>query len=400
MLQFFSKKTAIIFFVFALFPFVSFGLNSMDTQPFFIFFGFLSLLLFMVSGRIFIESFHLLTLLAGVILILLFSARDLDHLLVRAIASYSAFFITLSVVIIYFIRFGIPLKIIVTSNLIYLIVAAMQIFLGSHTFNFLVRPNSFLDPSRGEISLTPEPTMFAIVLFFWSWIYLLIYDYKPNKKIFLLILINMVFILTIAKSSMGILFILVGSLSYLLMFIKKKKTILLIALFALTFLIALNFMLYYFPASRFAKLIVIFTQLDLGLFESLKALIVYDKSINDRLLNAVFPYLGFIMNSGIPGGTHSFYEMSVILSEYSNGFFWAGLGSNKILSFAGAFIYELGFFGIFVFIYVFYLVKDGTFSRLIEIFLLFVLLNSAIPVAFPLIPIIIAIMYYKKINNN
>ena len=216
MLQFYSKNTAIIFFIFALFPFVSFGTNSMDTQPFFIFFGFLSLIFFMISGRIFIESFHLLALLAGVILILFFSASYVDNLLARAIASYSAFFITLIVVIIYFIRFGIPLKIIVTSNLIYLIVAIMQIFFGGHAFNFLVKPNSFLDPSRGEISLTPEPTMFAIVLFFWSWIYLLIYDYKPSKKIFLLILINIIFILTIAKSSMGILFILVGSFFYLL----------------------------------------------------------------------------------------------------------------------------------------------------------------------------------------
>jgi hypothetical protein len=159
-------------------------------------------------------------------------------------------------------------------------------------------------------------------------------------------------------------------------------------------------MLHYFPASRFAKLIEIYAQLDLGLFQSLKAIIVYDKSINDRLLNAVFPYIGFIVNSGIPGGIHSFYETSNILSEYSNGFFWAGLGSNKILSFIGAFIYELGFFGVFVFIYIFYFVKDGNYSRLIEISLLFVLLNSAIPVAFPFIPIIIAIMYYKKINNN
>ena len=106
-----------------------------------------------------------------------------------------------------------------------------------------------------------------------------------------------------------------------------------------------------------------------------------------------------MLNHGLPGELHSFYDLSLILVEYFNGYFWAGLGSNKILSFIGSFIYELGVIGVIFILYMYWFLRDNNNpNRFFELILLFTVLNSAIAVAFSLIPILIAIMYYKKSN--
>ena len=91
-------------------------------------------------------------------------------------------------------------------------------------------------------------------------------------------------------------------------------------------------------------------------------------------------------------------DLSLILVEYFDGFFWAGLGSNKILSFIGSFVYELGVIGIIFILYMYWFLKDNNPNRFFELILLFAVLNSAIAVAFSLVPILIAMMYFKKSN--
>ena len=153
-----------------------------------------------------------------------------------------------------------------------------------------------------------------------------------------------------------------------------------------------------FPGSRFSSLLHIGSD-GTGLFNKLVAIIHSDASINDRVLNVVFPYYGILINNGIPGGLRSFYELSLILVEHFDGYFWAGLGSNKILSFIGVFIYELGVIGVIFICYMYWFLKDNSNpNRIFELILLFTVLNSAIAVAFSLVPILIAIMYYKKLN--
>ena len=101
----------------------------------------------------------------------------------------------------------------------------------------------------------------------------------------------------------------------------------------------------------------------------------------------------------MPGGLHSFNDMSIILVDYFDGYFWAGLGSNKILSFICSFIYELGFIGIISLLYIYWFVRDNTNpNRFFELILLYILLNSAIAIEFSLVPILLAIMYFKKSN--
>ena len=61
-------------------------------------------------------------------LTLLITANTFDFIFFRAVASYSAFSITLIAAIIYFMRYGIPIKTMVVSNIAYLLAAIYQSF--------------------------------------------------------------------------------------------------------------------------------------------------------------------------------------------------------------------------------------------------------------------------------
>ena len=404
-----TNNVARLFFICALFPFVSFGTNGMDSQPHYIILAFLAFILFAFNGLVFRKAlllqffvfFGLIFILMIILLTLSLTTTSFDFLFIRAIASYSAFFITLIASIIYFETFGIPVKTIVIANIIYIFAALIQWFFGGLVLDFLVISNTSTDPSMkaGAISLTPEHTMFGIVLYFFSWIYFVIYDYKPPKLVALLIIINILSIFFLAKSSMVIVFLLVSIFVFFIRNIKQKVDLKLIVITVIVVPVVLYLYILILPGTRFHNLLHVGSGVEVGFFDQLRALIFIDGSINDRLLNVIFPYYGFVFNYGMPGGLHSFYDMSIILVEYFDGYFWAGLGSNKILSFIGSFIYELGVIGIISILYIYWFVKDNNNpNRFFELILLFIVLNSAIPVAFSLVPILIAIMYYKKSN--
>lgn len=400
MLSNLTNVTSKFFFIAALFPFVSFGTNTMDSQPHFIILAFLSYIFFSINGLVFRKAIDLIIFLMIILLTLVVFDNNFDFIFFRAVASYSAFIMTLVVSIIYFQKFGIPIKTIVVANLIYILVALIQIFFGGYSTNFLIFPNNIIDPSTagGAWSLTPEHTYFGIVLFFFSWILLVIYDYKPPKLISFLVLINILSIFVLAKSSMVIVFLVVSAFVCLLRNIKQKMNPIQILFIPILLSITVFVFLQLFPGSRFASLLLIGSD-GLGLFGKLLAIVHFDASINDRVLNVVFPYYGILFNYGIPGGLHSFYELSLELVEHFDGYFWSGLGSNKILSFIGAFIYELGVIGVIFILYIYWFLKDNSNpNRLFELILLFTVLNSGIAVAFSLVPILIAIMYYQKSN--
>ena len=397
-----NKFFASIFFLFALFPYVSFGMNTWDTQPFFIIFGIISGLIFISTGHVFYKSTHLIIILMLILLTLTFKVNSFDFIFFRGLFSYVGFFVALIVSIIFFHRYGVPINLIVYSNIIYILVAITQALSGdfkNDIFNYLVLSNSFADSSRGVIGLTPEPTIFAILMFFITWIYLIIYDYKPPSKIKILIALNLMTILFLAKSSMVYVYFITAAFFYLAANLQKKKIIIIIFGIFVFFIASFNFMMIIFPESRFVNLSTITAGLDGNILERIIVMINFDASINDRVLNVVFPYLGFLYNYGLPGGVDSFYAMSKDLVGLTGGYFWAGLGSNKILSFVGAFIYELGLLGAYCFYYLYNLFKDkNSHIRFFELSLLFIILNSSIPVAFPYVAILMALLYVKKTN--
>ena len=397
-----NKFFGCVFFIFALFPYVSFGINTWDTQPFFIIFGIIAGLIFISTGPVFYKSAYLMIITMLILLTLAFKANSFDFIFFRGVSSYLAFFATLIVSIIFFQRNGVPIKLIVFSNIIYILVAIIQWLSGAmknEVFNFLVLSNGFSNIRRGVIGLTPEPTIFAILMFFLTWFYLVIYDYKPTNRIKVLIALNLMTILFLAKSTMVYVFLIVAFLFYLASNVRKKHFFILCLGVFVLIIVSFNLLMMIFPESRFVNLSTIIASLDGNILERIVLMINFDASINDRVLNAVFPYFGLVTNYGLPGGLHSFNNVSKELVVLTDGYFWAGLGSNKILSFVGAFIFELGVLGVYCFYYLYNLLKDKKSPiRFFELMLLFVLLNSAIPVAFPYVAILMALLYYKKTN--
>ena len=103
--------------------------------------------------------------------------------------------------------------------------------------------------------------------------------------------------------------------------------------------------------------------------------------------------MGFLLNYGLPGGFYTYSETSIQLSEITSGYFWTGFGSNKILSFIGTFIYELGFIGLIILLFFYFqLSKVKKNRRKFEILFLFLLLSNALPVALPFIPLLLALL--------
>ena len=132
MLLFLTRNVAGLFFIFALFPFVSFGTNTMDSQPHYIFLAILSVIFFIFSGLVFRKALDLIIIYMIILLTLVLTTTNFDFIFIRGIASYFGFFIALIVSIIYFERFGIPVKTIVIANIIYLFVALLQLDVWGH----------------------------------------------------------------------------------------------------------------------------------------------------------------------------------------------------------------------------------------------------------------------------
>jgi len=161
--------------------------------------------------------------------------------------------------------------------------------------------------------------------------------------------------------------------------------------------IAVNF---FMPETRISQLTnKYFSSTDYGVIDSILSVIQRDASINDRVSNVVFSIYGFFYNLGIPGGYHSFSEMTLLLAKEFNGFFWFGFGSDKVMSFFGSFVYELGILGLLIIAHIFYLISNRCRKeRFYELLVLFVIMNSAISVLFPLFPLLIVLLYLNKID--
>jgi hypothetical protein len=66
------------------------------------------------------------------------------------------------------------------------------------------------------------------------------------------------------------------------------------------------------------------------------------------------------------------------------------------MSWNGDWLYQLGIFGLIFVSYLLYISGDGSRLRKAEIFLLVLLLFSAIPLAFPLISMLLALNTFKS----
>ena len=376
-----------LFCFFALFPWVNFGLLKTDTQPWY---ALIAIIYLLTSRRLHVPKGSLIVLLLPFFALLSIAFSNFESLdfILRGFFSYVFFAVGFWAFYNLRLRYGFPWRIFVVSNVIWILASLMQLYFGPYIFeDFIVTRGS---PSRGVSSLSSEPTFFAIFLFFISWIYLVECGYRPQGWIRILIILNIIFILFVAKSSMGFLFLVLATVFFMFAanpFKAGKWAIVFIFLGMICiFLIDL-----FIPESR---LNILISKLDDGIFPMLQS----DASINARVGHILISLYASAVNVGLPGSFDTFDDISIMYNNtVFDGFFFYSIGSGRIMSYLGAIFYEIGFFVGLLFLF-FVINTSGVLSRIqiIQGVSLLVFLLAAIPINFPLVSVILVSFQIKK----
>ncbi|AJE47302.1 hypothetical protein [Celeribacter indicus] len=251
-------------------------------------------------------------------------------------------------------------------------------------------------PDRGLTSLAPEPTFFGIFLLFFAWIIIAKSGDSLSRKDKVLVALMIGSIFVLAQSSMVILYLATAAMIYAIFAfvrtvsrLKARKTHFVVMLLLIAFaMIAFYGINSFLVDSRVAKLLS--QVMDVGI----AGLVAYDASISARIEDVFLSLHGFVFHNGVPGGLDTFEATKDVLRGQWNGLFWYSSFQSKIMSWLGALLYELGWFGVIAFGAILHAARRSgvTWS---EITIFTVVLLGAIPVAFPLVPVLIATWVYK-----
>lgn len=387
------KAVGSFFVVLCLVPWVSFGLLDVDTQPWFLMAGIAFCLLSVrVKGDPFVVV--LAVAIAFSALIVGFSLfRGLDFYFARGVLGYAGFSVVLLGYYFYRKRFGFPLGIFVTLNLVWLAAGGAQVVFGGHLLDLVVAART--TEGRGVVGLATEPTYYGMFLLFLSWILVVEAGYRPTKGLVALLLMNVLFVMLVAKSAMAVMFLLLICVMYAV--IAAAKVSVIFGLLALACLVSVGVYFGYnvFPDWR------VFSVLH-GLASAPLDVVHRDASINERVSHLVFPVHASILNGGIPGGFHSFSIAYGLLIEWYDGFFWWGSPGNRVMSGVGAFVYELGWLSVFFFMAALYCAwcKSSLRLSVFQFSAFLALFASALPVAFPLAPILLVSMLFLNARSR
>jgi len=397
-IKFNNKFFGDILIIFALIPWVSFGLNNLDTQPW----TFISAIIFFLVIKRKIFPKYSKKIMVLVILGLIYATSitsSVDISIIRGFINYLSLPILYVAFYNYFIRYGVPIKLFVIINFLWIFFGFIELFFPEIMSLFSKMRTS---PARGVTSLSPEATFFGVYLFFSSLLFFELKNLVDNKKIIILLLINFLAVVFLAKSSMVVFFYIIVLFSFLFfkffyilvdlkIFKKNIKNYIAWPIMILTILILFKDELL---GTRLYSLSVL-------LFEkSVMEIVIMDASVNSRVESVYFSLVGFYKNYFLPGGFDTFIEMRrQIFDTSETKYFFNRYESNKIMSWVGSILYELGIFGFIVTVLFFKAIHTNSRGAIFYITPLFFILFGAIPVAFPLVPMIIALKVYNNDYN-
>ena len=393
-------KFADIFLLFSLFPYVSFNITSFDTQPFTFLLGLIGLYFSQLGfhlNKIFKIS---LVLVLIALFISAFSVIGGNYHVIRGMYNYLSIFFYLFVFSYLFRNNLINNKLIIFANYTYLFFAFVQIYFPQ-IINIIIvsRVNNSFYMGRGLSSLTPEPSHFGIILILISMLLFINSGYDFKKNIFLY-LINLLAIFSLVRNAALILilfvsFILAGllNINYLLR-LKYLRNLIILSL-------PLSFGIFYSIAYKTR----IFRILDSIKFDDLqKTLIILintDLSISERLQHLIIPFIALYKDLGMPHAFNGLEEYAASLGTELSIF--AKVTNSKIfMSFMGDYVFSLGIFGLIAAFLIFIpLIKKKYVPNYILI-LFVTLLTTSVPVSNPIVPAVIAGLYYKnnELNQN
>lgn len=375
-----------------LFPWVSFGILDMDTQPYSLIFILLALV---YRGKflkldIFINA-SLALIITGFIISIFRTENLINFQSFRHIYGILLFVFSLIFFHDYISRKGLPLKTIKNANVVYLLVSVLELFTPSLIEGLTP---SRTEISRGLTSLTPEPSYFATFLFFCSFIYWISSNYKLKKDIYFHV-VNFVFIVIVAKSSIGLLLILISFLSYQIFNIKISK-LLIVILFSGLFVSYLPEIIDFFvPSSRISNVVSQFYKIGIN------EIFYVDASFNQRLDHIITSIHASLNNFLIPNGIDSFTAERNEILPYYQGFFWYASETNIIMSWIGSMIFHFGLFFLLTLGLFFLKINNNRHKAdKIAFCILLMILFTPVPAGFPITYLIFAVFLSKSNKVN
>lgn len=392
------KKLTIIKFIgkiailASFFNWVGFGLLNLDSQPY----AFIMFTLFLISIY---KSIKLPThavaifflILAGSIIAVANTNDVFSFIAGRAIFNYLSFYVIFLGFYNYLVRFGFPHRLFYFSAVIYLLGGIVEIFKPELIEIFAPRRTS---ADRGATSFAPEPTFFAILLFFSSWLMLVANGYRLKSRA-AIIFAQIGAIVLLAKSSMGALFLAIAFQAVVVgnfFRTRIKKKAILSAFLAVLVLIPLSLYLHVQLGDSRLLSVILKLQGEVDILD----IFFLDASMNHRLEHVVFSLHSAVLNLMVPAGFDSFSIHREYLLNFYNGYFWYGGAGEKVMSWLGDWILQLGIFGLAIMVLLSSASFDRSYRSFLEQIVLFLILLSAIPVAFPLVPMLFATFIHRK----
>jgi hypothetical protein len=264
-----------------------------------------------------------------------------------------------------------------------LIITLIQNFIDKDFLTFFLSRSSAAW-GRGTVGLFNEPSALAAALVF----YLILQFILDKKFDYISLFMVSIIIIFLAKSSLGLLFLLLLLGSYI--FFNPKNSILI-----LPSIFALFITLYLLTGSdsRMGRL------LDL-LYTQPEIILLIDQSIHDRFFAIFFSLKGFYENYFFPNGFGAYsqaVETFVPYSEIANNS-WISKGTT-IMSGYGAALFELGIVGIIYIIYplilIFKYFKKNFGAGLSLSVSLTAFMFATIPISYPMYGLMMGILLSK-----
>lgn len=259
------------------------------------------------------------------------------------------------------------------ANIVYIIVALVQYFVSPDFAGSLIEIRT--TSSRGVTSLAPEPTFFGIILF----IYIFYFSFIEKCRI--LLFINALAILFLAKSSVALILLMFYG-AFCLIQMGGIKRITLTVLLLTMIGVGNHFVLTNFYIGRISNVYQ-------ELMSNPVSLFLTDRSAMIRLVHSVSPYFMVAENFGFPVPISDVSELREdLFGKWISHQLYFSSDSDKTSSFFGSYLVALGFpFVLFSVFYFWWVCRNRGFG-VFAIF--FVLLNTSIPPATPLVAVVAA----------
>lgn len=365
-----------------------------DTQPL----AFIFAVIYTIINVRSVNSYLIpaIIMLAGAILSFLLSGLE-DGL--RGLFGYLSIVIVTSALVHHFKYHGMPSYDFYRKVLILWGVVGMLQFWFPTIVSFLSSRDGIyaLSGGRGVNSFAPEPTFYGIFLTlvaFAIFIQAQIKNFANSKQSTILYIIIFVQILLLSRSALILLLLLVALVLYCIL-MKPIFFVGLVSLFALPIVYLFSTLFDVGNIASSFRLLKLFVELkNVDIVDILSI----DGSVSDRAVQIIGShYIAIIHNWLLPGGFGSWAQQVNSLPSFLVGSYNSIEGLNRVLSFSGSLMYEVGIFSLpFLFAFIYLIVKaspgKGFRSVFIKAMVAIMFFLQATPLALPTMAFIFAIL--------